>query len=167
MDKHTIQTRWQPHWHPIRHDKPKCANGIFETKTKDGNTVAKAPAPRTNPNTKEATTSPKPHTHPSHEYDGQPRNPGAMTVHRHPSRHEKPKPSTGRRRPLPHVAKKTLRWRKWRSHGYAVRTAYKTHLCRFLTKSQTLNWNLILLTKRLSFWPLLINHVLKLIPHFV
>ena len=32
-----------------------CANDIFETKTKDGSTAAKAPAPRTNPNTKEAT----------------------------------------------------------------------------------------------------------------
>jgi hypothetical protein len=31
-----------------------CANDIFETKTKDGSTAAKAPAPRTNPNTKEA-----------------------------------------------------------------------------------------------------------------
>ena len=51
--------------------KPRlcCANGIFETKTKDGSTAAKAPAPRTNPNTKEAPTAPKPHTHPSHERD--------------------------------------------------------------------------------------------------
>ena len=62
--------------------KPRlcCANGIFETKTKDGSTTAKAPAPRTNPNTKEAPTAPKPHTHPSHECDGQARNPGAMTA---------------------------------------------------------------------------------------
>ncbi len=45
----------------------RCANGFLETKTKDGNTTAKAPDPRTNPNTKETTTSPKPHTHPSHE----------------------------------------------------------------------------------------------------
>ena len=57
-----------------------CANGIFETKTKDGSTAAKAPAPRTNPNTKEAPTAPKPHTHPSHERDEQARNPGAMTA---------------------------------------------------------------------------------------
>jgi hypothetical protein len=48
-----------------------CANGILETKENDGNTVAKAPVPRTNPNTKEAPTTPKPHTHPSHERDGQ------------------------------------------------------------------------------------------------
>ncbi len=46
------------------------ANGILETRTKDGSTVAKAPAPRTNPNTKETSTAPKPHTHPSHECDG-------------------------------------------------------------------------------------------------
>ena len=61
--------------------KPRlcCANGIFETKTKDGITVAKSPDPRTNPNTKEAPTAPKPHTHPSHEHDEQARNPGAMT----------------------------------------------------------------------------------------
>ena len=62
--------------------KPRlcCANGIFETKTLDGSTTAKAPAPRTNPNPKEAPTAPKPHTHPSHECDGQARNPGAMTA---------------------------------------------------------------------------------------
>jgi hypothetical protein len=62
--------------------KPRlcCANDIFETKTKDGSTGAKAPAPRTNPNTKEAPTAPKPHTHPSHERDEQARNPGAMTA---------------------------------------------------------------------------------------
>ena len=62
--------------------KPRlcCANGKFETKTKDGSTAAKAPAPRTNPNTKEAPTAPKPHTHPSHERDEQARNPGAMTA---------------------------------------------------------------------------------------
>jgi ribosomal protein S20 len=55
--------------------KPRlcCANDIFETKTKDGNTAAKAPAPRTNPNTKEAPTAPKPHSHPSHEHDRQAR----------------------------------------------------------------------------------------------
>jgi hypothetical protein len=40
-----------------------CANGILETKTNDGSTTAKAPVPRTNPNTKEAPTSPKPQTH--------------------------------------------------------------------------------------------------------
>ncbi len=57
-----------------------CANGILETKGNDGSTAAKAPAPRTNPNTKEAPTAPKPHTHPSHERDGQARNPGAMTA---------------------------------------------------------------------------------------
>ena len=57
-----------------------CANGILETKANDGSTAAKAPAPRTNPNTKEAPTAPKPHTHPSHECDGQARNPGAMTT---------------------------------------------------------------------------------------
>jgi hypothetical protein len=58
----------------------RCANGILETRTKDGSTAAKAPAPRTNPNTKEAPTTPKPHTHPSHECDAQTRNPGAMTA---------------------------------------------------------------------------------------
>jgi hypothetical protein len=57
-----------------------CENGILETKANDGSTAAKAPAPRTNPNTKEAPTAPKPHTHPSHERDGQARNPGAMTA---------------------------------------------------------------------------------------
>ncbi len=41
------------------------ANGILETKSKDGNTGTKTPSPRTNPNTKEAPTAPKPHTHPS------------------------------------------------------------------------------------------------------
>jgi hypothetical protein len=57
--------------------KPRlCANGIFETKTKDGSTAAKAPAPRTNPNTQEAPTAPKTHTHPSHECDGQARTQG-------------------------------------------------------------------------------------------
>ena len=45
-----------------------CANGILETKANDGSTAAKAPAPRTNPNTKEAPTAPKPHTHPSHTF---------------------------------------------------------------------------------------------------
>ncbi len=44
-----------------------ASNGILETRTKDGSTTTKAPAPRTNPNTKEALTAPKPHTHPSHE----------------------------------------------------------------------------------------------------
>ncbi len=43
-----------------------CANGILETKANDGSTAAKAPVPRTNPNTKEASTAPKPHTHSSH-----------------------------------------------------------------------------------------------------
>ena len=37
----------------------RCTNGILETKPKDGRTAAKAPAPRTNPNTKEAPTAPK------------------------------------------------------------------------------------------------------------
>jgi hypothetical protein len=40
------------------------ARCILETKTTDGSTTAKAPTPRTNPNTKEAPTAPKPHTHP-------------------------------------------------------------------------------------------------------
>jgi hypothetical protein len=35
----------------------RCANGILETRTKDGSTAAKAPAPRTNPNTKEYSTA--------------------------------------------------------------------------------------------------------------
>jgi hypothetical protein len=58
--------------------KPRlsCANFILETKSNDGSTGAKAPAPRTNPNTKETPTTPKLHTHPSHERDGQARNPG-------------------------------------------------------------------------------------------
>ncbi len=47
-----------------------CVNGILETKANDGSTSAKAPVPRTNPNTKEVSTVPKPHTHPSHENDG-------------------------------------------------------------------------------------------------
>ncbi len=47
-----------------------CANDILETKANDGSTAAKAPAIRTNPNTKEAPTALKPHTHPSHERDG-------------------------------------------------------------------------------------------------
>ena len=58
----------------------RCASCILETKTTDGSTAAKAPAPRTNLNNKEAPTAPKPHTHPSHERDGQARNPGAMTA---------------------------------------------------------------------------------------
>ena len=33
-----------------------CANGILETKPKDGSTAAKAPAPRTNPKVNEAPT---------------------------------------------------------------------------------------------------------------
>ncbi len=60
-----------------------CAKDILETKaneTNDGSTAAKAPAPRTNPNTKEAPTAPNPHTHPSHDRDGQVCNPGTMTV---------------------------------------------------------------------------------------
>ena len=40
----------------------RCENGILETEAKDGSTAAKAPTPRTNPNTKEDPTSPKPHT---------------------------------------------------------------------------------------------------------
>ena len=48
----------------------RFTNDILETKTKDENTGAKDPVPRTNPNTKEVSTTPKPHTHPSHEYDG-------------------------------------------------------------------------------------------------
>ncbi len=45
----------------------RSASCILETKTTDASTAAKAPAPRTNPNTKEAPTAPKPHTHPSHD----------------------------------------------------------------------------------------------------
>ncbi len=82
-----------------------CANGILETKANDGNTTAKVPVPRTNPNTKEVPTTLNPHTHPSHERDGQARNPGVMTV---PptlqNRHKKPKSSPRRRRSLSHVA---------------------------------------------------------------
>jgi hypothetical protein len=61
--------------------KPRlcCANNIFETKTKDGNTGVKNPAPRTNPNTKESPTAPKTHTRPSHEQMVK-LNPGTMTV---------------------------------------------------------------------------------------
>ena len=58
----------------------RCARCILETKTTDGSTTAKAPAPRTNPNTKEAPTAPKPHTHPSHERDGQARDPEATAA---------------------------------------------------------------------------------------
>jgi hypothetical protein len=41
--------------------KPRlcCANGILETKANDGCTAAKAPAPRTIPNTKKALIAPK------------------------------------------------------------------------------------------------------------
>ena len=61
--------------------KPRlcCANGIFETKTKDGSTAAKAPAPRTNPNTKEAPTAPKPHTRPSHPQTPRPSTPSSSS----------------------------------------------------------------------------------------
>jgi hypothetical protein len=64
----TIGSRWKEDAALKEVSKPRLcyANGIFETKTKDGSTAAKAPAPRTNPNTKEAPTAPKPHTHPSH-----------------------------------------------------------------------------------------------------
>jgi hypothetical protein len=64
---------WQKQW-------LCCANGILETKANDGNTTTKTPVPRTNPNTKEVSTTPNPHTHPSHERDWQARNPGVMTV---------------------------------------------------------------------------------------
>jgi len=37
----------------------RCANGILETKGKDGSTAAKVPDPRTNPNTKEVPTAPQ------------------------------------------------------------------------------------------------------------
>ena len=59
--------------------KPRlsCANGIFETKTKDGSTTATAPAPRTNPHTKEAPTAPKPHTRPSHPQTPRPSTPSS------------------------------------------------------------------------------------------
>ncbi len=76
MCKRAIRTRWQ-----LLKKCPKpwlCC--ILETKANDGNTTAKTPDPRTNPNTKEAPTAPKPHTHPSHELDGQESNPGVMTV---------------------------------------------------------------------------------------
>ena len=61
--------------------KPRlcCANGIFETKTKDGSTAAKAPVPRTNPNTKEAPTAPKPHTRPSHPQTPRPSTPSSSS----------------------------------------------------------------------------------------
>ena len=58
----------------------RCANCILETKTKVGITATKAPAARTNPNTKETPTAPKPHTHPSHECDGQAHDPGATAA---------------------------------------------------------------------------------------
>ena len=92
--------------------KPRlcCANGIFETKTKDGSTAAKAPAPRTNPNTKEAPTAPKPHTHPSHECDGQARNPGAMTAPLTP----KPRSSAWRTdRAVPAPGAPVYRWQRF------------------------------------------------------
>ena len=61
--------------------KPRlcCANDIFETKTKDGSTAAKAPAPRTNPNTKETPTAPKPHTLPSHPQTPRPSTPSSSS----------------------------------------------------------------------------------------
>jgi hypothetical protein len=56
-----------------------CANGKFETKTKDGSTVVKVPTPRTNPNTKEAPTEPKPHTRPSHPETPRPSTPSSSS----------------------------------------------------------------------------------------
>ena len=58
----------------------RCASCILETKAQVGSTAAKAPAPRTNPNTKEAPTAPKPHTHPPHECDGRARDPDATAA---------------------------------------------------------------------------------------
>jgi hypothetical protein len=56
-----------------------CAKGILETKANDGSTAAKAPAPRANPNTKEAPTAPKPHTHASHPRIPRPSNPSSSS----------------------------------------------------------------------------------------
>jgi hypothetical protein len=64
MDKRTIQIRWQPHRHPSRHDKPKPSPGRRRPSShvaKKTLRAAKAPAPRTNPNTKEAPTEPPAH----------------------------------------------------------------------------------------------------------
>ncbi len=44
--------KWSKPWLCRAHD-------ILETKANDGNTVTKAPVPRTNPNTKETPTTPK------------------------------------------------------------------------------------------------------------
>jgi hypothetical protein len=57
-EENVAQQKWPKPW-------LCCANGILETKANDGSTATKAPAPRTNPNTKEAPTAPKPHSHPS------------------------------------------------------------------------------------------------------
>ena len=58
----------------------RCANCILETKTKVGNTAAKTPVPRTNPNINEAPTTPKSRTHPPHECDGRARDPEATAA---------------------------------------------------------------------------------------
>ncbi len=86
-----------------------CASCILETKTKVGNTTAKAPSHvptqismsrPLNPN-----HTPTHHTNALDERVIQMRWP----PHRHPSRHSKPTPSSGSLRPLSHVVKKTLR----------------------------------------------------------
>jgi hypothetical protein len=84
-----------------------CVNCILETKTIVGSTTVKAPAPCTNPNIDEASTTPKSHTHPSHECDGHGRDPESTT--------SPPTPKSTRKtdtlvRASHHVTKKTLRW---------------------------------------------------------
>jgi hypothetical protein len=57
----------------------RCANGILETKAKDGSTAAKATAPRTNPKANEASTAPKTPTHPSHPQNPRPSTPSSSS----------------------------------------------------------------------------------------
>ncbi len=102
----------------------RCANCIFETKTKVGRTTTKTPVPVTNPNTNATPTVPKSHTHPSHECDGWVCDPEATVVPPTPKPTRITEPSTGHRRPLSHVAKKTLLWRKWYCHGIVARTVF-------------------------------------------
>ncbi len=57
----------------------RCANGILETRTKDGSTAAKPTDPRTNPKANEAPTAPKPHTNPNHSQTPCPSTPSSSS----------------------------------------------------------------------------------------
>ncbi len=90
-------------WSLSRYCSTSC---ILETKTKVGTTVAKAPAPRINPNIDETPTTPKSHTHHHTNTIGERATQWRRPPHRHPNRHVKPNPSSGHRRPLSHVMKR-------------------------------------------------------------